>query len=192
MLKFLALWAAAAVVLRVLVPVEAYPTVLTIMYVAIAAMLLLTLWAVAHLAERRRYVLAKRAELRSIVAQVDPQDMTDELRRRIMDAEDCFAEIERAWRGAPWPIRMMTDPGSLLDAVRFLFDRRTREDIDAAIADLHEDARDMRSQGHSERRVLLAIKVREVVALLAFGRQLLREIRVPRAGHGRNEDEGRS
>ncbi len=60
-------------------------------------------------------------------------------------------------------------PGSLLDAAQYLFDRATREDIEAMITDLGLDALEMRERRRLPRWwIAFVIKVREVHCLWAL------------------------
>jgi hypothetical protein len=83
--------------------------------------------------------------------------------------------------------RPLARPGALLDLFGFLFGRAAREDIEATITDLGLDAEDMRERGFSERWIIFTIKARELRELAAFLWQWIREIRVPRAGHGQDD-----
>jgi len=109
--------------------------------------------------------------------------------------EDLLEKLEppAANAPAPKPVRggRLSRPGALLDLFGFLFGRAMREDIEATITDLGLDAEDMRARGFSERWTFFIIKAREIRELTAFLWQWLREIRLPRASHGRNDQEDR-
>lgn len=73
-------------------------------------------------------------------------------------------------------------PGRLLGRLAFLFGRRTREDIEAAILDLQEDVQEMRDRGIPERRIRRTMRLRELKEAASFAWQWIREIRVPGRG----------